>query len=157
MGLDAVAWAFDPLQASNAAFNLGVLGATCRLYELDMYGSRSDALNAGMATDRLIAEWSTSGEHIGRTAPWPEALDLIETADCQPSAVAAIPSTACHVQIEVPPRIADLKVRGAPNAAPDWQSALRQAFQSAFAMGFIAIGFARTDPSRPRYLLERAL
>src|SRR5579872_2886330 len=59
MGLEAVAWAFDPLQASNAAFNLSVLGATCRIYELDMYGSRSDALNVGLATDRLIAEWST--------------------------------------------------------------------------------------------------
>src|ERR671933_2741575 len=68
MGLGAVAWAFDPLQASNAAFNLGVLGATCRLYELDMYGSRTDALNVGLATDRLIAEWSTSGEVGGRTA-----------------------------------------------------------------------------------------
>src|SRR5207248_10383718 len=29
MGLDVVVWAFDPLQASNASFNLGVLGATC--------------------------------------------------------------------------------------------------------------------------------
>ena len=53
----------------------------------------------------------------------------------------------------------DLRVHSpvATLQAPDWQSALRQAFQSAFAMGFIAIGFARTDPSRPRYLLERAL
>jgi predicted GNAT superfamily acetyltransferase len=40
MGLEAVVWAFDPLQASNAAFNLGVLGATCRSYEVDLYGSR---------------------------------------------------------------------------------------------------------------------
>src|SRR6266852_4493797 len=51
MGLNAVVWAFDPLQASNAAFNLGVLGATCRTYEVDMYGARTDALNVGRATD----------------------------------------------------------------------------------------------------------
>src|SRR6195256_3519607 len=50
MGLEAVVWAFDPLQASNAAFNLGVLGATCRTYELDMYGSRADAVYGGLGT-----------------------------------------------------------------------------------------------------------
>src|SRR5947209_6172850 len=70
MGLEAVVWAFDPLQASNAAFNLAVLGATCRTYEVDLYGSRSDALNAGLATDRLFAEWATSGESGGITSQW---------------------------------------------------------------------------------------
>src|SRR5438067_13656980 len=62
MGLEAVVWAFDPLQASNASFNLGVLGARCGTYEVDMYGARSDTLNAGLATDRLLAEWLTEAE-----------------------------------------------------------------------------------------------
>src|SRR5438094_4767744 len=79
MGLEAVVWAFDPLQASNAAFNLGVLGATCRTYEVDMYGSRSDTLNAGLATDRLLAEWPTATPATGRTDEWPDGLDLIGT------------------------------------------------------------------------------
>src|SRR5713226_1365545 len=80
MGLNAVVWAFDPLQASNAAFNLGVLGATCRTYEVDMYGARTDALNAGLATDRLLAEWPTAAEPTaGRTDPWPDGVDLIHT------------------------------------------------------------------------------
>src|SRR6185437_14226254 len=79
MGLEAVAWPFDPLQASNAAFNLGVLGAVCRTYEVDLYGSRSDALNAGLQTDRLLAEWSTQSEPQANVAPWPDGVDLIET------------------------------------------------------------------------------
>src|ERR671933_2107933 len=79
LGLEAVVWAFDPLQASNAAFNLGVLGATCATYEVDMYGARSDALNAGLATDRLLAEWRTEGEPRPRTEAWPDALDLVAT------------------------------------------------------------------------------
>ncbi len=74
MGLEAVVWAFDPLQASNAFFNLGVLGARCRHYEVDLYGSRSDALNMGLATDRLMAEWPTEREprrapKLGPTRP----------------------------------------------------------------------------------------
>src|SRR5919107_1390421 len=53
-GLDLIAWAFDPLQAGNARFNLDKLGATATRYVVDMYGPRTDALNAAMPTDRLI-------------------------------------------------------------------------------------------------------
>src|SRR5215471_15846962 len=103
MGLPAVAWAFDPLQASNAAFNLGVLGATSRLYEVDMYGSRTDALNVGLATDRLIAEWDTSGDTGGRTSAWPDAVELIDVdADGLPQ-VRPIPPGAARLALEVPP------------------------------------------------------
>src|SRR3954452_4169303 len=59
-GLDLLAWAFDPLQAGNAHFNLGRLGARSHRYIENMYGLRTDALNSGVATDRLIVEWSTS-------------------------------------------------------------------------------------------------
>ena len=154
MGLEAVVWAFDPLQASNASFNLAVLGATCRAYESDMYGSRTDALNVGLPTDRLIAEWSTSGEPGGRTTPWPDSVELIETGmSARPERVHDIPPDAAHLQVEVPPRIADLKA--GPNLVDEWQQALRQAFQNAFAAGFVAVGFTRTDPAHPGYLLER--
>jgi predicted GNAT superfamily acetyltransferase len=155
MGLEAVVWAFDPLQASNAAFNLGVLGAICRTYESDMYGSRTDVLNVGLATDRLIAEWPTSGTPGGRTAAWPDGIDLVEVgAAGRPERVTEIPSGAAHVQIEIPPRIADLKTGS--RKAEEWQASLRQAFQTAFAAGFVAVGFSRANPDRPRYLLERA-
>jgi predicted GNAT superfamily acetyltransferase len=155
MGLEAVAWAFDPLQASNAAFNLGVLGAVCRTYEVDMYGPRTDALNIGPATDRLLAEWSTSGESGGRTSAWPEGVDLIETDGGQPRRVREIPPAAVHLSIEIPGRIAGLKSRVGPEFARTWQLALREAFQTAFGAGFTAVGFTRAEPLRPRYLLER--
>jgi predicted GNAT superfamily acetyltransferase len=161
MGLEAVVWAFDPLQASNAAFNLGVLGASCRTYEVDMYGSRTDALNAGLATDRLLAEWSTSHEIEPRTESWPDALDLIETTDGprglrKPATVREIPSLSAHLLVEIPSNIAQVKTHGGPNLAREWQLALREAFQGAFDAGFVAVGFSRVEPSRPRYLLERA-
>ncbi|MBX6313857.1 MAG: hypothetical protein IRY99_13215, partial [Isosphaeraceae bacterium] len=58
-GIATIAWAFDPLQAGNARFNLDKLGASVGRYIVDMYGPRTDALNAGTPTDRLIAEWPT--------------------------------------------------------------------------------------------------
>src|SRR5208282_1496439 len=57
-GIDLIAWAFDPLQAGNAHFNLTRLGAQAVRYVENMYGERTDQLNAGVPTDRLIAEWS---------------------------------------------------------------------------------------------------
>jgi predicted GNAT superfamily acetyltransferase len=160
MGLEAVVWAFDPLQASNAAFNLGVLGATCRTYEVDMYGSRTDALNAGLATDRLLAEWLTSSaEPVGRTEASHDAVDLIETDGergfRRPVGVRSIPEATTQLLVEIPPNIGSVKSRGSPNLARDWQLALRDAFQAAFDAGFVAVGFTRADPQQPRYLLER--
>jgi predicted GNAT superfamily acetyltransferase len=162
LGLEAVVWAFDPLQASNAAFNLGVLGATCRTYEVDMYGARTDALNAGVATDRLLAEWPTAGEPAaGHTEPWADGVDLITTKALQDfgfrriDKLNPIPAAATHVHIAVPGRIAEVKANGPPNAAREWQLALRETFQAAFAAGFVAVGFSRADPHQPCYLLER--
>jgi predicted GNAT superfamily acetyltransferase len=151
MGLEAVVWAFDPLQASNAAFNMAVLGATCRTYEVDLYGSRSDALNAGLATDRLFAEWSTDGEPSGRTQEWPDGVDLLDDA----ANLRKIPQHAQHLHVQIPPSIASVKIAGPSSAARSWQLAVRHAFQAAFDAGFIAVGFARADPQHPRYLLER--
>jgi len=163
MGLEAVVWAFDPLQASNASFNLAVLGATCRTYEVDLYGSRTDALNAGLETDRLLAEWSTAKDSplAGNTTPWADGVDLIETAPASdrglrtPGGVLPVPATTDHLSIEIPPDIAAVKARAPAGEAQAWQRAVREALQAAFGAGFVAVGFSRADPLRPRYLLER--
>jgi predicted GNAT superfamily acetyltransferase len=162
MGLEAVVWAFDPLQASNAAFNLGTLGATCRTYEVDLYGPRTDALNAGLATDRLLAEWPTVADSAaGRLEPWPDGVDVIDTSVFHDRGfrkvekVNPIPPDATHLHIKIPWRIADVKVYGTPSSAREWQIAVREAFQAAFAAGFVAVGFSRADPHQPCYLLER--
>jgi predicted GNAT superfamily acetyltransferase len=162
MGLDAVVWAFDPLQASNAAFNMGVLGATARTYEVDLYGSRTDALNSGLATDRLLTEWSTRTEPEGRLELWPDGVDLIEATPFhdrgffKPVKVRDIPAGADHLHIEIPSSIADIKSYAYPTSGQEWQQAVREAMLAAFGAGFIAVGFSRAEPKRPRYLLERS-
>jgi predicted GNAT superfamily acetyltransferase len=127
MGLEYVVWAFDPLQVSNASFNLGVLGATSRTYEVDLYGPRTDALNVGLATDRLLVEWPTSGA---------------------PAAFQAHPDT---LRIPIPADLPALKAT--PERAIACQQEVRAAFQDAFARGYVAVGFARGE--QPAYLLER--
>jgi len=56
-GQNLVKWTFDPLQAGNAYFNIGKLGAVCRTYRREVYGSLDDSLNRGRITDRFEVEW----------------------------------------------------------------------------------------------------
>jgi predicted GNAT superfamily acetyltransferase len=157
MGLGTIAWAFDPLQASNAFFNLAALGATSRTYEVDLYGPRTDRLNAGLATDRLLVEWSTAGDRAGLHDRWPDGVELIETAPIadghlrQPART--VPAGgAPRLHVEIPVDLSGVKAAG-QGLALAWQEAIRSALRSAFADGYVAVGFARG--AQPCYLLER--
>lgn len=160
MGLGSICWTFDPLQAGNAGFNLGALGATTRTYEVDLFGSRSDALNAGLATDRLLAEWGTEGDpRPGRREPWPDALELLEALDGPgsqraPERIAHEALEAERLHLEIPAHLTSLK-QTSLELAREWQLAVREALQAAFGSGFTAVGFAAGARTRPRYLLAR--
>ncbi len=164
-GVGLIAWAFDPLQAGNAHFNLTRLGARARRYIDNMYGERTDALNAGVPTDRLIAEWEVDSlPQPGQTAG-PDGLAnlprLIRTGRdpagrLVPLGVAASPD-APRVLLEIPSRIADLR-REQPAAAEAWRGAVREAFQASFAAGYHAVGLVRDESTGDRrcyYELER--
>ena len=59
-----MAWTFDPLQAGNANFNFNRLGTTARIYSVNHYGDMQDGINAGMASDRLEAQWQLDSPHV---------------------------------------------------------------------------------------------
>ena len=156
-GVGLIAWAFDPLQAGNAHFNLTRLGARARRYIDNMYGERTDTLNAGVPTDRLIAEWEVASLPRPAQTPGPDALanlpQLIQTRrdpagrltplDVQTSA------NDPRVLLEIPSRIANLR-RDKPATAEAWRLAVRQAFQASFAAGYHAIGLVRDESSEER-------
>src|SRR5207249_2346897 len=54
-GIEIVAWTMDPLEARNARFNFGKLGAYTRTYHRDFYGAMPDKLNQGLPSDRIYA------------------------------------------------------------------------------------------------------
>ncbi|HEX8204280.1 MAG TPA: hypothetical protein VF590_27630 [Isosphaeraceae bacterium] len=162
-GIALIAWAFDPLQPGNAHFNLAVLGASAGRYVEDMYGPRTDALNHGTPTDRLIAEWETT-PRPRRAIAMDDALGLprLIEATARPDgrpAVEAIDAagTAPRVLLEIPAKIHLLRTHE-PSLADAWQQAVRQAFTAAFAAGFKAVGFLRDESLGARrcyYLLHR--
>ena len=169
-GLEQIAWAFDPLQAGNAHFNLGRLGARSHTYIENMYGTRTDALNAGVPTDRLIVVWPTVDEpppdvtgpadlerlpRVVEAVPQPDgSLDLIRGRDrCQ----LILTRPAPGVLLEIPTAIARLRSE-APELAERWRRLAASAFLMLFTAGFEAVDFVRTTSSgrsRGFYLLHR--
>lgn len=162
-GLALVAWSFDPTQAGNANFNLHRLGAHCHTYQVNYFGERTDTLNAGVDTDRLLALWpveDTPRRWLGegmepsallRAGQRPDGL-LVPAPEHAPLTAANTPLT-----VEIPTDFAALKERD-PALARAWQLALREAMLNAFAAGYVAMDFLRESAEthlRARYLLRR--
>jgi predicted GNAT superfamily acetyltransferase len=162
-GIPCLAWAFDPLQAGNARFNLDRLGATAGRFIPDMYGRRTDALNAGAATDRLIVEWSTDADGprpaIADTSGLPRLIDVRERADgaLGPVGHLEIPPDGPTALLEIPDDVASIR-RNDPELADAWGLAVRRAFTEGFAAGYRAEGFVRDESTglrRCSYVLRR--
>ena len=167
--LPVIAWAFDPLQAANAWFNLTVLGAQAHAFVPDMYGPRTDRLNAGTPTDRLIVEWevhpsATSHTHSlpvkqhGPAHPAvgePHGPHLIALGPDGPVFSGHAPAGEPCVLLEIPPQIGSIRAHQ-PELAQAWQTAMRLAFQAAFAAGYVATSVLKGhgDPDAFHYVLE---
>jgi predicted GNAT superfamily acetyltransferase len=164
-GIERIAWAFDPLQAGNAHFNLARLGAVAGHYVENMYGPRTDELNAGVPTDRLIAEWDTRGDRPPAALATTDAAlpRLIETEQGRgeqqagPLGLNRSAFASSSILLEIPSDIADLR-RDQPELAERWRTVVGQAFPAAFAAGYRAVHFVRDDSSGRRqsfYVLDR--
>jgi predicted GNAT superfamily acetyltransferase len=151
-GIRVVAWTFDPLVARNAWFNLAKLGARPTTYLEDFYGPMTDAVNAGMASDRLLLAWALDDPAVadacaGRPRPPPPVpaeAALAVGPDLEP--LARRPGTPA-VTVAVPPRPEALD----PDQRRAWRQAVREALGRRLADGAAITGFLR-DPDR--YLVE---
>lgn len=145
-GLDVMHWTYDPLEAVNGRLNIGRLGAIARIYSPNFYGEMQDSLNAGIPSDRLIAEWHLAGERATAAAagrPHPgldgrqDAAPL--NAPERPFAGGPLPQ-ASALALYLPRSFQALK-QERPDAALQWRLATREALQAAFAAGYLISGF----------------
>jgi predicted GNAT superfamily acetyltransferase len=164
-GIERIAWAFDPLQAGNAHFNLSRLGAHAARYVENMYGERTDRLNAGVPSDRLIAEWDVAAESAAplsydSVAELPRMIELKEAPrhSLVPIAVRPISQgTEPRLLLEIPIDIVALRSED-PALAETWRSLVALAFERAFEQSYRAVHFVRDHSSvlrRGFYVLER--
>lgn len=151
-GLEVVRWTFDPLIRRNAVFNLVKLGARIAGYEPDRYGRMRDERNAGLPTDRLVAEWRLTERRVqlaaeGRFAE-PDVARLQGAGAATRLAVAPDGSPelhdadADHLLVAVPEDVEALRA-DAPGLAEDWAEAVREALGGALDAGYQVTGFAR--------------
>jgi predicted GNAT superfamily acetyltransferase len=155
-GLPLVAWAFDPLQAMNAHYNIMVLRGTATHYHPNFYGVRQDALNPGLPTDRLLCILPTDDPLPVKPDPPEDDICFLvisrrdDGGRVAHDAAPAMSPGAPYLGIETP---RNLKAVSNP-ALARWQGAVRSAFGAAFAAGYRADGFHRGD-ERAWYVLTK--
>ncbi len=127
--IDLIEWTFDPLEIKNAFFNIERLGAIVRRFLPNQYGATSSLLNAGLPTDRLVAEWYVRSNR---------ANSIIGHEPFQRPLVEA--------RISLPLNIGELRT-GQPETVREIQKTIGEQFQQHFAAGLAVIGFERTSES----------
>ena len=161
-GIEVVGWTMDPLEARNARFNFGKLGAFTRTYHRDFYGAMPDKLNQGLPSDRVYVEWPIGHDRTYKRLRGENTAPGLEDAECEgvgyllraeddgPGAVGQV--GASHLLVEIPRAFQDLKARDAKLALA-WRTAVRDALERAFAEGYAAVEFLRSSDGRGAYLL----
>jgi predicted GNAT superfamily acetyltransferase len=152
-GVTLAVWTFDPLVARNAWFNLAKLGARPTGYLEDFYGPMTDALNAGMASDRLLVAWPLDDPAVAAACagrprrPPPVAAEAALAVGPELEPVAS-ETDAPAVTVALPPDLERLRA----DQRRAWRAAVRQALGGRLAAGAAVTGFLRHPD---RYLVER--
>lgn len=151
-GLDVIAWAFDPLQAPNARFNLHKLRARGKRYVENMYGPRTDDLNRGALTDRLIVEWETTDQGpteltVVDKGMLPCLVSSSERPEDPPVVdLSGLTRRDPQLFLEVPRDIGQIRSQD-PERAELWRRAVSEAFLAAFDVryGYDAVDFVEIE------------
>jgi predicted GNAT superfamily acetyltransferase len=126
-GIRYIEWTFDPLEIKNAFLNIHRLGAIVRTYRADFYGVSSSRLQAGLPTDRLVAEWRLDSSRVQAILEdHPASRHVIEE------------------RIQVPASIYQWKAtEDGREKALAVQLENRRKFQRAFSQGLAVLAFVR--------------
>ena len=129
-GIRYMEWTFDPLEIKNAFLNIHRLGATAGSYRVDFYGVSSSRLQAGLPTDRLVAEWRLDSQRV---------RDVLEGRPVSSQVIGQV----IEERIQVPGQIYEWK---ASETGRDRSLAVqlenRRKFQQAFSRGLAVVGFS---------------
>jgi predicted GNAT superfamily acetyltransferase len=138
-GFELMEWTFDPLEIKNAYLNLEKLGAIARRYNINQYGMSSSALQGGLPTDRLVAEWWLRSRRVE------ELLGQGKR-----------PQFKVELAVDVPAQIYEWKASPAMrDHASQLQLRNREMFLQAFSRGLAVLGYERDQQDNGRFLLGR--
>ncbi len=151
-GFCQMAWTFDPMQSGNANFNFNRLGVTARIYSVNHYGDMQDGINAGLASDRLEAQWQLDSPKVIAMAErgcrhseedLPDALWMVVVDKRGALQYRQPPKGSGMIfGVEIPADIAELK-RYDMQRARQWQLYARAAMTELLAADYVVSGFIR--------------
>ena len=153
-GLNLIVWTYDPLQGSNAKFNVGKLGVIVRKFHRNYYGELRDQINIGMPTDRFEAEWWIKSRRVElklqkklKSPSLKQVLssgaDLVtetkRTNDYRKLKNYNLKSNSSLVVVEIP---GDLnRLRRNRDVLLEWRFGLREVFETYLRKGYIVMEF----------------
>lgn len=135
-GIALMEWTFDPLEVKNAFLNIVRLGAIVRRYTRNFYGNTSSALQAGLPTDRLHAEWWLNSPRVQ-------------------SHLAGKPERSAEIRrVLIPADVGEWKQADATrDRARAVQARVADELESAFIQGLAITGFHRDETGAGVYSL----
>ena len=152
-GIRRILWTFDPLETANARLNLHRLGAIAARYRINRYGAMADDLNAGLETDRLIADWWVAPGGTNRP-PDARGEELVVNPHGYSGPFLSSGRLRGHRgSAAVLAPAGDW--RSDPAAARRWRYGLRAAFTAVLDAGFVAVDL-QIDCDGARYRLVPA-
>ncbi len=145
-GYDLITWTFDPLVSRNANLNITKLGVEVPFYHRDFYGQMPDAVNAGDASDRVMAYWhlnSTRAKNAlaGEECAISNAPFLLAEINGEP-VEQEVPRDAKEVRVALPTNITDLRSQNM-ELARNWRQHVRGALEPRMASGWKITGFTQ--------------
>jgi predicted GNAT superfamily acetyltransferase len=153
--IHAITWTFDPMRPLNAYFNLGKLSCRSRTYHENLYGETTSALDHGLPTDRIVAQWDLDARDVqSRLESGPPRRDLRKELKKYPvinhleeigpgmttSSTVKTNFTAKQVLFEIPYNLPDIKTKNL-GVALEWQGKMRQVFRAYFKKGYLVTDF----------------
>ena len=160
-GIDLITWTFDPLASVNAHFNLVKLACTASTYLVDCYGTPVGGLNAGLSSDRLVAEWeigASGAENRSVTEPvWVNRLGTEAGSGLVVNEHLDLDRNERVLGVEIPRDIQAMK-RLNLDLARRWRHEVRDALRHFLSQGYRVVGFRSWQDGIRRcgYQLERS-
>lgn len=152
LGMNLITWTFDPLQSRNAYFNLHKLGVTASVYLVNLYGAQG-GLNAGLDTDRLLAEWRLDSVDLQpraaattRVIKDGQGLPVVNDVVRHPASLLPVNRRyeldlfARWIQVQIPRNIDEVK-RNDIGLARAWRLETREIFLHYLRRGYVVRGF----------------
>jgi predicted GNAT superfamily acetyltransferase len=133
-GIRLIEWTFDPLEFRNAHFNLNRLGAICREYLPNLYGTTTSPLHRGLATDRLLVEWRLDSARVVAAIQ-----DLVKDPVEAPATI-ELPAELERWQRENAPEVKKVQAR------------MKEEFTKWFAKGYAAVALHTGADHRAYFL-----